>query len=43
LQSLLFTLLAVAAHHSLTLNDSGGLDLMRVLFEGMVNDQCEAP
>jgi hypothetical protein len=29
----------VAADRSLTLTDSDGRDLMRVLFEGMVNDQ----
>jgi hypothetical protein len=29
----------LAADRSPTLNDSGGLDLMRVRFEGVVNDQ----
>jgi hypothetical protein len=33
----------VAADRSRTLTDSGGPELMWVLFEGMVNDQCEAP
>jgi len=33
----------IAADRSRTLNDSGGRDLMRVLLEGMVNDQGVAP
>jgi hypothetical protein len=33
----------VAADRSRTLTDSGGRDLMRVLFEGVFNDQGVAP
>ena len=38
-----FGAVTVAADRSLTLTDSGGPELMRVLFEGVFNDQGVAP